>query len=537
MNRHRFITGNLAGLAFAVVAADAFAAGAGDWPQKMGPDRNGVLPGQNLAADFPDGKPPVLWQAHVGFGTAPVVTEPGRVYTFGLFRPGTSSADLASTASIPTHDEIRDATFWDKPNPAKFLSKDLPGTPAWEESHPCFRGDEYALCLDAATGNPIWTTRLTDYGLAYANHAAWDMASPLLTGGKLVLHSPTGRLYCLNASDGARIWERNLFECQMFRWTEKQGNACGPLAVGDTVIVGFMGRMDPDYDKPAGTTCPVVAGLDAATGRTRWVTRAPFESFRSMNCRIGFAMIHGDPTVLVPCGTATVGIDPATGKVRWSYVIPRDKDVWAPYPSYAPVAWQDHVIDNVSVAHDDKPSRTWCIRIVDNEPKLLWETRDFVPHTEIFKSNVVVKDGKLYGFDAHGIWDTPGKPSEQREKMQPGRNYRGRDAGQFQCRDIATGNRLWGTNAFEPPEVDPLKWPGEWLSTNFLLAGDRLVVRNEWGLWIARLKDDGVTVQTRVKDVGSQGNEPVLVEGRVFVRRVDCRSGRGNLTCLDLRAK
>lgn len=62
-------------------------------------------------------------------------------------------------------------------------------------------------------------------------------------------------------------------------------------------------------------------------------------------------------------------------------------------------------------------------------------------------------------------------------------------------------------------------------------------MRNEWGLWIAQLKDDGVVVQARAKDLGTQGGEPVLVDGRLFVRRADCRTGNGNLTCLDLRPK
>lgn len=130
-------------------------------------------------------------------------------------------------------------------------------------------------------------------------------------------------------------------------------------------------------------------------------------------------------------------------------------------------------------------------------------------------------EGKLYGFDSHGIWDTLGKPSDQREKMHPGRNFRGKDVGQFQCRDLLTGKLLWHTNAFEPPEVNPLKWPGEWVPTHFLLAGDRLIARNAWGLWIARRAGKGVTVQAYGKDLGPQGGEPVLVAGRLFVRRVD----------------
>lgn len=44
---------------------------AADWPQQMGPNRDGVVPADNLAAEWKDGKLPVLWQTSAGFGTAP----------------------------------------------------------------------------------------------------------------------------------------------------------------------------------------------------------------------------------------------------------------------------------------------------------------------------------------------------------------------------------------------------------------------------------------------------------------------------------
>ena len=155
------------------------------------------------------------------------------------------------------------------------LSSSVEATPATSSSN--------TGTVEAATGKLIWATKLTGFGLAYANHAAWDMASPLLAQGKVYLHSPVGRLYCLDAAHGTLLWQRNLFECQMFRWTEKQGNACGPLAFGETILVSYTGRVGTNYSSPAGTTCTVIASFDAATGQTRWVTKSPYESFRPMN--------------------------------------------------------------------------------------------------------------------------------------------------------------------------------------------------------------------------------------------------------------
>jgi len=49
---------------------------------------------------------------------------------------------------------------------------------------------------------------------------------------------------------------------------------------------------------------------------------------------------------------------------------------------------------------DDIDSRSWCIQIVNNQPKLVWESKEFVPYTECEKSNIIVQDGKVYGSDA-----------------------------------------------------------------------------------------------------------------------------------------
>jgi hypothetical protein len=241
-----------------------------------------------------------------------------------------------------------------------------------------------------------------------------------------------------------------------------------------------------------------------------------------------------------------MGLDPRTGKIRWSFAIPPDKAIWAPYLSYAPVAWKNYVLDAVSVAHDDKPSATWCIQIVDGQAQLVWLTHDFVPYVEIGKSNLLVHDGKFYGADAHGIWDTPGKPSAERwGERQPGRNFRGQSVGSFQCRDVLTGKLLWSTSAFQPATVDPLKWPGEWSSTHSILAGGCLIVFNRWGLWIARLTDSGVTVLAQAPGFEREGSEPVLVDGRLYVRQIALRHSyqdegnapyaKGNLICYDLR--
>src|SRR5580698_9903769 len=55
---------------------------AGDWPQFLGPTRNGVYPATDLAANWPASGPPILWRKDAGEGFAAPVVASGKVIFF-----------------------------------------------------------------------------------------------------------------------------------------------------------------------------------------------------------------------------------------------------------------------------------------------------------------------------------------------------------------------------------------------------------------------------------------------------------------------
>lgn len=134
---------------------------AADWPQALGPDRNGVIVGEQITPPIGEQRPKVLWQKNVGHGVSPAVIVGGRVYVHGVFRPGTTSEGLADPAATPTSAEIKQIASG---KDAKTKSRDVPGTPEWakQDEHGIFRGDGYVQCLDAETGRTIWETNLAD---------------------------------------------------------------------------------------------------------------------------------------------------------------------------------------------------------------------------------------------------------------------------------------------------------------------------------------------------------------------------------------
>ena len=148
-----------------------------------------------------------------------------------------------------------------------------------------------------------------------------------------------------------------------------------------------------------------------------------------------------------------------------------------PFPGYAPLVWRNHVIDAATVGHNSATSATWCLKIRDGQAPRVWQTSDFVPQSSSIKSHMVVRDGKLYGFDSH----FPGCP-----QYPVARPYRGEAIGEFQCRDVATGKLLWSSDAFNPAPPGPKRAD----STNnlFVLAGDHIIVcNNARGVGIGRI--------------------------------------------------
>ena len=64
-------------------------ASAGDWPQWRGPERDGKSPETGLLAQWPEGGPPLAWEATgLGAGYSSVSIAGGRVFTLGDLEQG-----------------------------------------------------------------------------------------------------------------------------------------------------------------------------------------------------------------------------------------------------------------------------------------------------------------------------------------------------------------------------------------------------------------------------------------------------------------
>jgi outer membrane protein assembly factor BamB len=259
----------LAGL---VALGSAATATADDWPQWMGPKRDGVWREDGIAAKFPDGGPKVLWRAAVGGGfTGPAVAD-GRVYVM---------------------DRTGDVLAKGKESPGKGGLK----------------GKERVLCVDAADGKPVWTHEYDcDYRVLYPSG---PRTTPVVQGGKVWTLGTMGDLFCLDAAKGTVHWHKQLTDLYKTKpplW----GFSAHPLVDGDRIIC-LVGGDDS-----------AVVALDKDTGKEVWHNLTVKE--------VGYAppMVFeagGKRQLIVWHTEALNALDPATGQVYWTVKFPKVEPV------------------------------------------------------------------------------------------------------------------------------------------------------------------------------------------------------------------
>jgi len=156
---------------------------AGDWPQFLGPARNGVYAGGELAEAWPKDGPPIVWQKQVGQGfSGPVV---------------------AARKLILFH-RLNDR--------------------------------ETVECLEAATGKSIWSF---DYPTAYRDDFGFDegpRATPAIAEGRVYTFGAEGVLCCLDLATGKKLWTVNA-KTDFHAPKGFFGFACSPLVEGECVLV------------------------------------------------------------------------------------------------------------------------------------------------------------------------------------------------------------------------------------------------------------------------------------------------------------
>jgi outer membrane protein assembly factor BamB len=184
---------SISGILFAAALFSSFNSfpmvSAGDWPQILGPQRNGVAAAdETLLQEWKADGPEVLWESSVGAGFAGAAIAGQRTILFD-----------------------RDASR------------------------------ERVRCFDAKTGRVLWTSGTeTDYQGGVSEDKG-PRCVPLISGNSVITLGVEGLLRCLKLEDGTEVWKRDT--TADFRPLEGYfGVGTTPVVYKNLVIVNVGGR-------------------------------------------------------------------------------------------------------------------------------------------------------------------------------------------------------------------------------------------------------------------------------------------------------
>lgn len=179
---------NIAFAALTLLTLIGSAAAANDWPQILGPNRDGVAAGEKLVDTWPKSGPKVVWSKECGQGYAGVAVKGDSVILFHR---------------VGTNDVVE--------------------------------------CLNASSGEEIWKVETKSVYRGGFSSDLGPRCVPTIAGESILVFGAAGTLRCLKLSDGKQVWKRNLFED--YKANEGYfGAGSAPLVVGDQVIVIVGGR-------------------------------------------------------------------------------------------------------------------------------------------------------------------------------------------------------------------------------------------------------------------------------------------------------
>ncbi|WP_254506589.1 outer membrane protein assembly factor BamB family protein [Anatilimnocola floriformis] len=343
------------------------------WPQWRGPTQDGNSVGESLVDKFPEGGPPVLWIRELGQGYSSFAVVNERAYT------------LTQTLY-----------------------------------------EQQLICLDAATGETIWTTKI---GWPYDGGGLYPgpRSTPAVVGERVFYVTPQGTAGCAQASDGEIVWQVDFQKTYAGTGTEF-GYSASPLVIDELVIL------------PVGGPSAGVIALRVADGSLAWKAGKKPASY-STAVPIEW---RGEPLVAVLMQNSLCCVHRRTGELWWEVSLSAGYDEHASAPLYR----EPHLL----IARPFKGGAT-CYELVADEktgrckPVEKWDS----PQLSNDVASSVLVGETIFGFDLREAQSRLNRPSR----------------GTFRALDWQTGETLWSANE-----------PGQ---TQLIAAGDKLVGFNDRG--------------------------------------------------------
>ena len=334
----------------AFMSAPVQPARADDWPQWLGPQRDGIWRETGVLDQFPKGGPKVRWRVALGGGYAGPAVAEGKVYV--------ADRVLAEGSSDPE-------------NPFAVSNSE---------------GVERISCLDEATGALVWRHSYPcKYGVSYP---CGPRCTPVVAGGKVYNLGAMGDLFCLEAATGKVVWSKNFpkdFGAPVPLW----GFAANPLLDGNKLIclVGGKGSVVVAFDKDSGTE--------------KWKAL----SFEKQPTQLGYCppMIFkagGVRQLIIWHPEAVNSLDPETGKLYWSEKFPVKANLAIATPRLDG--------DKLLISSFYNGSRLYKLDADKPSASLVWaskgrgESPNLTDNLNSILCTPFIRDGYIYGVCSYG---------------------------------------------------------------------------------------------------------------------------------------
>jgi outer membrane protein assembly factor BamB len=325
---------------------------ADDWPQWLGPQRDGVWREDGIMDQFPAGGPKARWRVPVHSGYAGPAVAGERVFvTDFVLKPGSRM-------------------------PSGMAQTRLAGT-------------ERVLCLDDSTGKEVWKHEYEcEYKISFP---AGPRTTPIVADGKVYTLGAMGDLNCLDAATGKPVWHVNLPErygdpMKPNRGVPLWGYAASPLLDGNKIIT--LGGDDGN----------VVVALDKYTGKEIWHA---LSSFSLGYCPPVIYTVGSTRQLIIWHPEAVCGLDPETGKTYWQVPFELHRSALAiPMPR----------CDGKHLFITSFYNSALMLSLGTDKPaaSILWQGKgrgekpDQTAAIHSIMPTPVLKDGYVYGVDSYG---------------------------------------------------------------------------------------------------------------------------------------
>ncbi|MBL8795374.1 MAG: PQQ-like beta-propeller repeat protein [Planctomycetia bacterium] len=321
---------------------------ADEWPQWLGPQRDGVWRETGILEKFPEGGPKVRWKTPIGAGYAgPAVVGDKVFITDRILDEGAK-------------------------NPQSGFAKNV------------VNGKERILCLDEASGKILWKH---EYPATYEiSYPSGPRCTPVVKDGKVYTLGAVGDLFCLDAATGKVLWSKNFpkeHEAVMPLW----GFAGHPLLDGDQLIclVGGPNALVVAYHKD--------------TGKELWKA---LNAKEPGYCPPTILTIGGKRQLIIWHPEAVAALDPETGKTLWTH----------PWNVQAALTVPTPRLDGDRLLLSSFYNGSKLLELKGDAPKVVWESKwakggkgetpTKTDNLHAIMPTPFIRDGHIYGICSYG---------------------------------------------------------------------------------------------------------------------------------------